>query len=123
MASFPGQPLTSRVIVEITQRIRTLNVDSVTRPRETSPPVATATNGTRLKNQPKLDPKLPFGTNYCRCSACGEYFGGVRAFDDHRVGPADDRACLDACGMAAVGLTLNARGYWKRQCTAMRGAA
>lgn len=52
------------------------------------------------------DPKLPNGTNYCQCSACGEYFRSPAAFDAHRKGPATDRHC------DASGLVKNAAGYW-----------
>jgi len=63
-----------------------------------------------------MDPKLPVGTNYCLCSACGEYFGGVRAFELHRVGPAAKRSCLHPSrvsnGKNRPLLRLNKRGYW-----------
>lgn len=61
------------------------------------------------------DPKLPVGTNYCKCSACGEYFGGVSGFDLHRRGT-EDRACLPPSQVANKEgkslLRLNERGYW-----------
>ena len=60
------------------------------------------------------DEKLPIGSNKCKCAACGEYFGGVRGFDQHRVGDYPDRACLDVSGMEKAGLTLNDKGYWIR---------
>ena len=60
------------------------------------------------------DPKLPVGTNFCKCSGCGEYFGGVSGFDMHRV----DRACLPPSEVASkegeAMLRLNERGYWVR---------
>ena len=66
----------------------------------------------------QTDPKLPAGTNRCQCAACGEYFGGVRAFEVHRVGPTDDRACLAPAGMRDRQLRpllrLNSRGYLVR---------
>jgi hypothetical protein len=55
------------------------------------------------------------------CTACGEDFGGVQAFDAHRVGkhaycysPArtDGRRCLTRTELAARGLWLNSRGRW-----------
>lgn len=62
----------------------------------------------------KSDPKLPPGTNYCRCPTCGEYFGGVTTFDRHRVGPAADRACLGRLAMRRAGLSIDSKGYWRR---------
>lgn len=62
-----------------------------------------------------------------RCTACGEDFGGVSAFDAHRVGkhaydfseglrmdpPREDgRRCLDLDEFAEHGLVLNKRGTW-----------
>ena len=62
------------------------------------------------------DPKLPTGTNFCKCSACGEYFGGVRGFDLHRRGEYPDRTCLAPSRVADKKnrplLRLNERGYW-----------
>jgi hypothetical protein len=58
------------------------------------------------------DPMLPVGKNFCKCGACGEYFGGVGGFDLHRR----DRACFapskvsDKKGRPL--LRLNDRGYW-----------
>ncbi len=73
------------------------------------------------------DPKLPPGTNYCRCAACGEYFGGVSAFDLHRVGAAEDRACLPPAQVSnrqsEPVLRLNNRGYWVSAFSKMRVAA
>jgi hypothetical protein len=64
------------------------------------------------------DKKLPFGKNYCKCTACGEYFGGVGAFDLHRVGAGADRACLAPSAVAnkekQTLLRFNDRGYWVR---------
>ena len=65
-----------------------------------------------------MDPKLKPGSNRCKCGARGTYFGGVRAFELHRTGPADDRACLAPSGVADrqgnTLLRLNDRGYWIR---------
>ena len=62
------------------------------------------------------DQKLPHGTNRCKCSGCGEYFGGVRAFELHRVGQYPDRSCLaPSCvsdSQKQPLLRLNDRGYW-----------
>ena len=69
----------------------------------------------------KPDPMLPVDTNFCKCSACGEYFGGVGAFDLHRVGRVGsdrDRACLAPSVVADKKnrplLNLNKKGYWVR---------
>ena len=63
--------------------------------------------------------KLPIGSNRCFCASCGAYFGGVRAFEMHRDGPAGDRRCLAPSGMSDRHgqplLTLNEQGYWVRQ--------
>lgn len=69
-------------------------------------------------NQQPITPRLPPGTRYCKCPACGRFFGGVSGFDRHRV----NAACVDP---ASVGLELNARGYWVRNgsnSTPSRGA-
>ena len=57
---------------------------------------------------------LPNGTNRCQCPACGLYFGGVSAFDDHRVGVAGDRRCLSQPEMSEKGMRQDQRGYWGR---------
>ena len=65
------------------------------------------------------DPKLPIGTNYCKCSACGEYFGGVTAFDLHRYGNYPERACLPPADVKDKHerplLKVSKRGYWVRE--------
>ncbi len=45
------------------------------------------------------DPKLPFGTNRCLCSGCGEYFTTVANFDAHRKGDGEKRRCVDPSTM------------------------
>ncbi len=71
-----------------------------------------------MKSITQTDTKLPAGTNRCKCASCGEYFGGVRAFEVHRVGPTDDRSCLAPAGMRDRHLRpllrLNSRGYLVR---------
>ena len=70
------------------------------------------------------DPKLPNGTNMCKCAACGEYFQTVLAFDRHRIGSygeehagkfgvGGDRRCVDVASMAEAKLSLNPKGYWR----------
>lgn len=54
------------------------------------------------------DPKLPPGTNYCKCAACGEYFNSVYSFDMHRK----YGECLSVPAMNGKGMQINARGYW-----------
>lgn len=53
--------------------------------------------------------KLPVGSKVCQCSACGEYFTAVTAFDAHRSGPWEARICLNP---ASLGLVKNANGRW-----------
>ena len=60
-------------------------------------------------------PKLKPGSNKSRCAACGEYFGGVTAFDIHRVDPYLDRSCMPQSVMSERGLHKNSRGIWVRQ--------
>ena len=61
----------------------------------------------------EADPKLPINTSRCLCSACGKYFGGVTAFDAHRVpGPARDRRCMGFAQMDERGFYLSSRSYW-----------
>lgn len=66
------------------------------------------------EKSPVTDPKLPLGTNYCRCSACGLHFGGESSFAAHRTGPMDARRCLTPAEMCEAGLAPSARGYWGR---------
>ena len=72
------------------------------------------------------DAKLPPGTNFCKCAACGSYFGGVGAFDLHRYGKGKDRACLPPGALADRQnrplLRLNDRGYWVRDYQARAAA-
>lgn len=62
------------------------------------------------------DPMLKPNTNFCKCGACGEYFGGVKGFDYHRVGVGGDRSCIDPSAVANRQgrrlLRLNDKGYW-----------
>jgi hypothetical protein len=59
----------------------------------------------------------------CLCSACGQDFGGVRAFDLHRVGKhaysysakhPDGRRCLNEQEMQERGMYLNESGRWSQ---------
>jgi hypothetical protein len=49
----------------------------------------------------------------CRCSACGEFFLSVRAFDRHRVGRPAERVCETTPRMSGAGLEIDSRGYWR----------
>ena len=61
------------------------------------------------------DTMLPPNTNYCKCTVCGEYFGGVGGFDLHRRGTVD-RCCLPPSMIAdkegRLLLRMNEKGYW-----------
>jgi hypothetical protein len=66
-------------------------------------------------------PRLPGGSDRCRCAACGAYFNSTRAFERHRVGPyrqfndppdAPDRRCLSEAEMTARGMAKNRTGFW-----------
>ena len=62
------------------------------------------------------DPKLPPGSNFCKCAPCGEYFTSPYTFDMHRAGSPTARFCqkpgamLDKHGKPR--LRLNGKGYW-----------
>ncbi len=62
------------------------------------------------------DPKLKLGSRFCRCSACGRYFGGTAGFDMHRGGSWERRFCLDPAAVVDKHnrrkLWPNDRGYW-----------
>lgn len=64
-----------------------------------------------MRSEP-ADPKLPFGSRYCRCNACGKYFTAVTPFDLHRVGAYEARRCLTTAEMLGIGMRENGRGYW-----------
>ncbi len=57
---------------------------------------------------------LPVGNSrYCLCRGCAQYFLSVRAFEKHRVGPAEKRACMSTPRLPDAGLELDAQGYWR----------
>ena len=64
------------------------------------------------------DKMLPFGTNYCKCPSCGEYFSNEGTFDIHRSGVGRDRACTAPGSLrnkkGGPVLQQNKRGYWVR---------
>ncbi len=53
----------------------------------------------------------PLRGGQCECMSCALRFGGVRAFELHRAGPATDRRCRDAAELVALGLRLTPRGW------------
>ena len=64
------------------------------------------------------------------CSSCGKRFGGVVAFDAHRVGKhaydyspdhPDGRRCLTKKEMGEKRFRLNSRGAWSTS-TVLKGA-
>lgn len=64
------------------------------------------------------------------CTSCGKDFGGVAAFDAHRVGKhehnysgeyPDGRRCLTEDEMLRKGFTLNTRGAWSTS-TLLKGS-
>jgi hypothetical protein len=55
----------------------------------------------------------PLRGNQCECSVCLLRFGGVRAFDDHRVGRHGARRCLTVGELAELGMYVTPRG-WSR---------
>ena len=62
------------------------------------------------------DPKLRPGTNFCKCGACGRYFGSVTTFDQHRRGEHPNRRCVNPAEIVNKDgepqLRLNDKGYW-----------
>lgn len=80
-------------------------------------------------------PTLRIGSNQCQCDSCGEFFGGVRTFDLHRVFMDKDskgkyienwdrRRCLTPAEMEAKGWRKNKHGFWGRDySTTKRGEA
>jgi hypothetical protein len=61
---------------------------------------------------PQPDPMLPAGTDRCRCTACGLYFGSSYGFDQHRTGPYPGRRCRTVEELRARGWSINASGHW-----------
>lgn len=57
------------------------------------------------------DPLLPIGTNRCRCTICGAYFGGVGGFAAHqRDGEGGRTVYLDPATLGMV----RSGAYWVR---------
>lgn len=56
--------------------------------------------------------KLPFNTDICQCSVCGEVFNSTFAFDYHRTGDYTDRRCLTTEEMRDKGMVKNHRDRW-----------
>ena len=62
-----------------------------------------------------MDPKLPFHSKKCQCSACGLYFKAPYAFDIHRVGVGRDRRCLAPIEMSERGFVESPSGHWYKK--------
>ena len=62
------------------------------------------------------DPKLPFGSNYCQCPACGAYFTSPYSFDLHRADSGGKRVCRKPGELRHKNgkpmLAMNKKGYW-----------
>lgn len=67
------------------------------------------------------DQRLAFGTDHCRCSACGEYFNSTFAFDSHRLGNPDVRRCLSVDEMRERGFSVNAKSLWVTKTRELEG--
>ena len=59
------------------------------------------------------DERLPIGTNYCLCRACGEVFGGNSGFEFHRIGDHGNRRCRSRSQMTEAGYALDSMGRWR----------
>ena len=63
------------------------------------------------------------GRRQCECSTCGQRFGGVVAFDAHRVGKfgvrdgVDRRRCMTTDEMLSAGLSRNGHGWGRAYST------
>jgi len=62
------------------------------------------------------DPKLPFGSKYCKCPRCGQYFTSDYTFSMHLAGEPTARKCMDPARVLdkqrRPRLRLNDKGYW-----------
>ena len=47
-----------------------------------------------------------------QCPTCGEYFNSSAAFDKHRTGDWEARACLTPSQMENASMALNTAGFW-----------
>ena len=54
-------------------------------------------------------------TRRCCCGACGLFFSSVSSFDKHRTGDQEARRCLSPDEMLALGMVVNAAGFWVGQ--------
>jgi len=68
-------------------------------------------NGKPPATAPTTLPQGRLRAGQCECMSCPLRFGGTRAFDLHRTGPAADRRCRDAAELVALGLRLTPRGW------------
>jgi hypothetical protein len=68
----------------------------------------------RKRGAKASDPRLPFGSSFCKCSECGEYFKSASAFERHRIGEFGldgDRGCAPTARMPELGLKCT-DGIW-----------
>lgn len=69
------------------------------------------------------DSALRLTGNRCQCTACGAYFNGERAFDEHRLGEHGvNRHCMTVAQMIAEGFEKNTAGFWMTQSRAQVAA-
>lgn len=67
-------------------------------------------------------PRPKLTASRCRCSACGELFNFVRAFDSHRTGGYSplQRRCRSREEMLAIGMSCNPDRFWITESRAER---
>lgn len=63
-----------------------------------------------------MQPRPRLSGNRCRCTACGEYFNSVSAFDRHRLGSYQNRGGQRRCRtwreLRSLGWAVSAAGFW-----------
>lgn len=59
-----------------------------------------------------MTPQLRVGGSACQCADCNKFFRSASGFDKHRTGDQDHRRCLTTEEMEAIGMAVNAEGYW-----------
>ena len=50
--------------------------------------------------------------DHCQCTACGEYFNSIYAFDLHRTGSFLERKCLSVDEMLEYGIVKSSTDWW-----------
>lgn len=48
-----------------------------------------------------------------KCAHCGKWFTSLRFWQAHRLGPYDDRFCLDEAELRLFGFRKDTKGRWK----------